>query len=339
MKYESNTTIAEVINAIAHADRVLVTTHQKPDGDAIGSTLALKRGLEQQDIACDIFVMGMVPSELDAVTEGTPYHRVEDGMPGDVYDLVLLVDTGAWAQVGPLADWLRSRHDIIIGIDHHAHGDDIAARRIVRAAAASTTQILFEVLSAFGCDITGERGGIAEALFLGLATDTGWFRHANGDADAFQTCARLLATGVDKPRLYQLIEETSRPERLALMARALTSLQYACDGTIAIMSITRDDFAETGGSSEDLTGMVNEPLRVGRIRASLLVSQVEQGETKISLRSKPAGDDGQFIDVNAVAKHLNGGGHVHAAGARIAADHDEALHVVLQTLEEQITVS
>ncbi|MCA9296638.1 MAG: DHH family phosphoesterase, partial [Phycisphaerales bacterium] len=317
MTYESNTTLADLAERLLAAKKVLIITHRKPDGDAIGSCLAIKRGMSAHGIASDIGLVGELPSFTDAIAVSTPYLRLTEAPAEDPYDLIVLVDTGAWSQVQPLGEWLRARHEKIIGIDHHAHGDEIAAQRFIDTAAASTTQILVRLIELMKCPLTGERGGIAEALFIGLATDTGWFRHSNGDASAFGVAAKLLATGVEKPRLYQLIEETARPQRLALLGRALKSLRYLNDGAVAVMTLTPADFRETGGDPEDLTGLVNEPMSVGTVRASILITRVDDEESKISLRSKPSTDGGAFIDVNAVARTLGGGGHVHAAGARM----------------------
>jgi phosphoesterase RecJ-like protein len=335
MTYESNTNLAGLAERLLSATNALIITHRKPDGDAIGSCLAIKRGLTMHGINSEIALVGELPSFIDAIAVSTPYTHLTQAPADDPYDLIVLVDTGAWSQVQPLGEWLRARHEAIIGIDHHAHGDEIASQRYVETAAASTTQILVRLLEQMKCPLTGERGGIAEALFIGLATDTGWFRHSNGDANAFGVAAQLLATGVEKPRLYQLIEETARPQRLALLGRALKSLRYLNDGAVAVMMLTPADFRETGGDPEDLTGLVNEPMSVGTVRASILITRVDNDESKISLRSKPATDGEAFIDVNAVARKIGGGGHVHAAGARMTADIDDAFAAVAEALAGQ----
>lgn len=316
MTYASTASLDDIADRLHQASRILCLTHRKPDGDAAGSCLAMKRALTTATRHVDIMFTGDLPDFLPAIAGETAFERVEHGEPDDQYDVILVMDTGAWSQVQPLDDWLRSRTDQIIGIDHHAHGDDIAGQRYVDTTAASTTQILLDLLSRMDVTLGGDRDTVAEALFVGLATDTGWFRHPNGDAAAFAAASRLLAAGVNKPRLYQLIEETARPERLALLGRALGSLRRIHHGRVALMTLTPADFAETGGAPSDLTGVVNEPLCVPTIRASILVTSVDDSETKFSFRSKPAPDGGSFIDVNAVAQELGGGGHVHAAGAR-----------------------
>ena len=201
------------------------------------------------------------------------------------------------------------------------------------------------LLDELGCDLTGGPGGVAEALFVGIATDTGWFRYPNATAETFALAARLLERGVDKTALFRELEETFPVQRLALQTRALASLEYVRDGAVAIQSLTHDDFVTTGGTVEHLTGLVNGPMVVGavheqedrvpllrvvplrhpgddlvRLRSHLVFPAAKPGLTKASFRSKPCASGGPVKDdedVSALARRLGGGGHVFAAGARL----------------------
>ena len=143
--------------------------------------------------------------------------------------------------------------------------------------------------------------------------------------------ARLLELGVDKTRLYQLIEESFRPQRLALQARAMASMEFVNDGAVAVMVIREEDFQQTGAMVDDLSNLVNLPMQVGSVRASILLVQHEPKRTKISFRSKPS-MTGDPIDVNELAHQFGGGGHIHAAGARIESDVDAAREAVVAAL-------
>ncbi len=364
-RYVSNATVPELAERITAARRIMLTTHAKPDGDGMGASLALARALAPKGKVTDIFLMGPLDPSLRVVAGDTPFHMVtatpavaaataggssaspnagsaaassaNPTLPGDDYDLAIVTDTGAWSQLEPLGPWLQRHHDHVIGLDHHAHGDDVASMRIVEPSAASTTQLLVLVLDELGCELTGGIGGVAEALFVGLATDTGWFRYPIADVEAFQVAARLLAAGVDKSRLYQIIEEQYRPQRLALQARALASVEYVRGGAVAMMSLRREDFEETGASEEDLTSLINAPMSIGSVRVSVLLAETAEGRTKISFRSKPTALDvngspqaGGPWDVNALAGRFGGGGHIHAAGARVDLSIEEARRAVLR---------
>ncbi|MHC5003749.1 MAG: DHH family phosphoesterase, partial [Planctomycetota bacterium] len=182
--YRTNATYPELAARLREAERVALITHERPDGDALGSVLALKRTLDRLGRASDVLLSGVLEEGLARVAEPTPLRQADRDPPGDDYDLVVVADTGAWSQVEAVADWLRPRHEQVIGFDHHRQGQPLAARRIVDAAAASTTVVLMPLIDELGVELTGEIGGIAEALFLGLATDTGWFRFSNADGPA-----------------------------------------------------------------------------------------------------------------------------------------------------------
>ena len=330
-------TLRQVGERIESANRTFITSHFKPDGDALGSAVGLARSLGALGRTSDVYFSGPLEPNLLSLATPTPVRRVEEHPPRDEYDLCVIVDTGAWSQLEPLDAWLRPKRDSIVVIDHHAHGNDIGAMALVNPRAASTTEILLELIREMNWPLTGGISSVAEALFIGLATDTGWFRFDNADAPAFAAASDLLACGVDKTRLYQIIEESWRPQRLALEARALASLEYFNQGAIAMMMLRSGDFAETGGSPEDLSGLINAPMMVGAVRVSILLSQSEPGRTKVSFRSKPRTADGEnrlFVDVNTLAQRLGGGGHVHAAGARLNVDIDDARAAVLQALAE-----
>jgi bifunctional oligoribonuclease and PAP phosphatase NrnA len=346
--YATNATFAQVAGRIAQAKSIMVTTHAKPDGDAVGAALALTRALQGMGKQADMFFAGPIEPPLYKTIGDTPFRKVEHQPPagGDAYDLVVILDTGSWPQLEPLAEYLKPRRERIVVIDHHPTGDaDLGSMRIVDPSSAASSQIVAALLDEMGIALTGGAGGIAEALFVGLATDTGWFKYANAGPEAFALAARLLECGVDKPRLYQIIEENYEPRRLALEARALTSLEFARGGSAAIQLLRPADFAVTGGRVEDLTGLVNTPLTVGKIRVSILLSQTPDNQgsaslskppvTKISFRSKaapPEGSNDDFVDVNALAARFGGGGHVFAAGARVNMDIDQARAAVIKAL-------
>lgn len=344
-RYETNATLERLGKRLRAARRAIVVSHSKPDGDALGSILAVVRACGAMGVASEGWLIGPVEASLLSLALPTRLEIVDPKrptVPQDEPDLIVIVDTGAWSQLEPLADWLRERVDRAIGLDHHARGDHVAAERVVDVACGSCTALVARLIDRLGVDVTsgGDRhgwGSIAEALYLGLATDTGWFRLPNAKGPEFALAGRLLDAGVDKNRLYAVVEENHRPARLQIEARALTSLRFESAGRIAVSRLTLSDFAETGAGLEEISGLVNRPLEVGAVRASILLVESEPGLVKASFRSKPApgeGDPGDFVDVNALAARFGGGGHVHAAGARLKGTLDQALEAILRALEQ-----
>jgi len=335
MSWDSTVSVDDLAARLESATSVICVTHAKPDGDAIGSVLAIVRGLSVHGQA-EGWLVGPVPEPLTRLVGDTAIRVFElgDTVPDDTPDLIVVVDTGAWTQVSMLGPWLRANHDRVVVIDHHASGnEEMSDTRLIDASAASATLIVLRVLQAMGVDLGRGNDSVAEALFAGLATDTGWFRQANADAAAFSAAAELLAHDVDKNRLHRMIEETARPQRLALLARLLDSIEWIADGRGAIMKLKADDFTATGGRRDELTGLVNEPLVVDGVEFSALLTEDPPDGVKMSLRSKPPKrTGGPFVNVRDVASHLGGGGHVHASGGRVTGDLGQARQALLEAL-------
>jgi len=334
MSYATNTTIDALAGELRRARRVLVTTHQKPDGDALGSVLAVVRACHALGVAAEGWVVDPCEGNLrsfEGQTAVTHIHPRKPELPAGDFDLAVVVDTGAWTQLEVLAPWLRDRHAQVIGLDHHARGDLVAARRVVDVSCGSCTALLARLVDALGVDMRSGsdargRGSIAEALYMGLATDTGWFRFPNARAAEFALAARLLDAGVDKDAMYQQIEQSSRAERVELQGCALSSLEMLSGGRVALMRLRAEDFDDTGAMLEETSGIVNIPMEIAAVRASVLaVDDRAAGVIKLSFRSKPADDSGGFIDVNELASRFGGGGHIHAAGAKQKGTLDEVI--------------
>ncbi|MBX3355927.1 MAG: DHH family phosphoesterase [Phycisphaeraceae bacterium] len=337
--YVGNIDAARAAARLRSAKRVVVTTHVKPDGDAIGSVLAILRMVRRLGGEAHAWLGGPVDLALGAFLRDEHIGDPRRALPTEEPDMVVVVDTGSWSQLDLMAPWVRSRAEKTLLIDHHRGGDPtVASERLIDPACASTTQLLLRVVDALEVPLRApgerEQGSLAEALFIGLATDTGWFRFSNADAAVFDAVARLLRAGVSKDRLYRIIEETARPERMRILARALASLELHAAGKAAVMVLSREDFSSSGGGPEDLSGLINVPMAIGSVEVSVLLSQSEVGEVKLSFRSKPPIEaGGAIVDVNAFAARFGGGGHVHAAGARIKGTLDEVLQCVRAELD------
>lgn len=318
--------------------RVVVLTHVKPDGDAIGSTLAVVRALLRAGIDARAWYSGPMPDFAAAVLGTTPAHVLDQyGLPPEEPDGVVIVDTGSWSQLEPFAAWLRERGAAAAIVDHHMHGDpDIAPRRFISTECAAAAQpagelcrLLLNLPSLEKLSVE-----IAEPLYLGLATDTGWFRHSNVTPAVMRMAGDLIAAGVDHARLYSLVQQQDKVARIRLLARALGSLEVLDQGRVALMTVTQQDFHDCHATATDTGGFVDVPLTAASIMVSVLVTESYAGPhdtqiTKVSLRAKE-GD--RAVDVNAIARKLGGGGHLRAAGAKLSLPLGEAKMRVLEAL-------
>jgi phosphoesterase RecJ-like protein len=333
-----------VVDRLRGAQRIAIFTHAKPDGDAIGSSTALARALAAAGKAVVVVYAPPVPERFGPMLEGVTVLRTEEGGLDDdrvrQSDLRVVVDTGSRAQLADAAEFLAAAPDAVIAIDHHRHGDpELSRDRLIEPECPAACELVAPICTGV-LGVASPRdlpGDIASALYLGIATDTGWFRHPNTRSSSHRIAADLIDAGVDHDALFQRVEQSDRPERLRLIARALGTLEFVADGAAAVLSITAADFAETGTGPEDTGGIVDVPRTVEAVRVVALLYDVTadpaEPMTKISLRSK-AGEP--LMDVNALAQTMNGGGHIHAAGARLAMPVAEARREVVRALNDMI---
>ena len=338
-EYASNTSIAQAADWLAAADSVTITTHFKPDGDAVGSSLALARTLTRldPDRHVELWYAGALPDFLAEIAGKTPARHLDTTPPteADRPDAIVIVDTGSWSQLEFVREFVTGRSDRSLIIDHHLRGDAaIADRRIVDASAPAAAQIVAHLCCRLlDVPANGLPVDIATPLYLGIATDTGWFRHSNTTPAMFRLVADLLEAGVASTDLYRIIEQRDRVSRLRLFGRALSKLEMHNRNTIALVMLDDQDFKDTGGTSGDTGGFADRMLAVESVQVAVVLTESKDHTgtpvTKISLRSKPGPDE---VDVNRVAGTLGGGGHARAAGARLPKSLTETREAVLAAL-------
>ena len=298
--------------------RPLLLSHARPDGDALGSLIALQAALRAQGAEPCALIYEPLPERYALLGELGPL-RVwqQDVNKADLEqaDGIVLLDTCTYKQLTPIADWLRTAAQPKLAVDHHLTRDPIPERYLVDESAAATCQILFDWFQAVGWPIDD---ACRDGLVVGIATDTGWFRHGNTNARVFETLAELTRRGASSAQLFHQLYYNDPVSRLRLHTAALASLELFLDDRLAVMCITPGTMRRVGALPSDTEELVNEPLRVGSVCVSvLLVSEVE-GRVRVSFRSKqPLNPEAPDVDVARAAQQFGGGGHKRAAGARI----------------------
>ena len=303
--------LSQTIAWLREHQNVLVLTHARPDGDAWGSAVAVRRLMERLGGSATIRLTGWLDPMMRELFPNEPV-TFDDPNPPKA-EAVVVVDTSAESQLDRDAAFCRSMEDRLLVIDHHAKGDQWT-HACVDATLPSTTALLAKLMLEAGLSLDQD---LADPLLLGLATDTGWFRHANADAGAFALAGSLIAAGARKDRLYQATEGAQHPARLSLMGTALGRLEWLSDNQIAIMGLSHGDFEAAGSGPEVLAGVVNEPLSVHGCSVSVLCTEVTPGLVKVSMRSLPDELGRPVVDVAEFAAQFGGGGHRTAAACRI----------------------
>jgi phosphoesterase RecJ-like protein len=247
--------------------------------------------------------------------------------PQNEPDRIVVVDTGAWSQLDPMRAWLEQRAERTIVIDHHLRGDEVGDMRFIDAKAAAACEIVADLIDLLGVE---HDAVIRDALFVGIASDTGWFRFSNARPRTHELAARLLREGVDHAALYGQLEQGDRPEKLRLLIRALDSLKLIRDGRAAVMTLRQADFEDTGANSEETERFVDLPQIVRDVQLVVLITEQQEGPTRLSFRSKSIED---AVNVSRLAQQFGGGGHARAAGAKV----DAPIDVVEQRVIDAIS--
>ena len=304
-----------IIDALAASKRVLVTTHVRPDGDALGTVAAMVLALRKMKIESEVLLLSHLPRKYTFVFEenSIPHHDAERGWPANLnlasFDTFLVMDTGTWSQLPGLRERVEAWKGRKLVVDHHLTQEDWADVKLVVTEAAAAGEIAAELLDVWGIDFDRP---IAASLFLAIASDTGWFQFSNTRPYTLRLAARLIEHGVDTDQMYQHLYQNERAERVTLQTRVQQSLELLLEGRLAVMRVRKDDFQQTGANVGDTENLINVPLQVRTVQVSLLfVEPTDPGPVRVSLRSK-----GQ-VDVARFAEQFGGGGHARAAGLKL----------------------
>lgn len=327
-------TSEEILATLARCKRVLVTTHVRPDGDALGSAGAMVLGMRQKGIDAEVLLLSHLPTKYTFIFKdhGIASTDVEAGWPErfpfERFDALLVVDTGTWSQLPGLKERVTGWDVPKLVVDHHLTQEDWATTKLVRTEAAAAGEIVADLLKRWGVTLNAP---MASCLFLAIASDTGWFQFSNTRPITMRLAATLMEAGVDTDRMYQLLYQNERAERVALQARALQSLELLTDNRLALMCIRKRDFEESHANVPDTENLINVPLQIRTVEVSILmVEPREPGPIRISLRSK-----GQ-VDVARFAEQFGGGGHARAAGLKIEGSLDAAHDKVVAAMLERL---
>jgi len=317
-----------LIEIIDRHDRFVISSHVRPDADAIGSEIGLAQLLEHRGKQVRIINPSGTPAHLHFLD---PQRQVQViGRPTSVEsvrdtDVHIIVDTSAWQQLQDVGHALRGSKAVKVVIDHHLSSDDLEALILRDVTASATGVLITELAETLNDSFTAMQAG---ALYAAIATDTGWFRFPNTDSRTLQTAARLVEQGVQPHLIYRELYERSSLARLKLQAVALSRVSLACAGRLGHTLVTRQDFIDTGAQPSDTEDVVNSCLTIEGVEAAFILVEQPDGRAKGSLRSRSQ------LSVAAIAEQFGGGGHRQAAGVMLPGPILEAQHKLLASFAE-----
>lgn len=304
------TKIDQSKNITLGANKILIVTHKNPDGDAIGSSLALRIALRNLDKEVEVAIIDSLPPEFVFLPH---YLKIKEEFAPEDFDMAIILDCGGWSRTGFFVDdelnidWPKH----LVVIDHHYRQNLTPGLHIVNGAASSASEIVYYILKEWNVPITRE---IALCLLTGLFTDTGGFKHSNVNEQVLKIAAELLAKGADMNKIVQNINGNKKIAQLKLWGKIINNLKVNREFGVVFSIVTQADLDEFGLTNEDVSGILDIIRGIVGTKAVLLLSEKEDG-IRGNLRTEEPD-----IDVSKLAVIFGGGGHIKAAGFSLPKD-------------------
>ncbi len=301
---------------------IIILPHENPDGDALGSAMALYLFLKKKGKDVTVGCKDRVPHFLDFIPHVDEVVKMPNGR---FYDIGIIVDSAGFHRAGTEIKVAKR-----VRIDHHVGGEFNGRYDYIDPRAPATASLIYELILAWDEEVIDEE--IATCLYVGLATDTGFFRYSNTNEYTFELARRLVRHGANPHYVYRMFSERESVRKMKLISKVLETLTLYEDGLVAGITIYDRFFRETGTEYTDSEGLVNYPRSIEGVEVAFaLIEKPEEGVWKVSLRSK------ESVDVSKVAERLGGGGHRYASGCKIKApSRDDALNLLLSEIRKQL---
>ena len=314
-------TLDNIIEEINNAESIVILTHENPDGDAIGSSLALYNGLKQIGKDADLIIPEF-PQTFEFLKNSK---EVKKEGKTDKYDLAIALDCGDIKRLDGFAKYFEDAN-VKISIDHHSANTMFADYNFVNPMAPACCQILVTVLEALGIEIDKE---IGTCLLTGIITDTGGFKYSGVTSETFEFAAELLNKGVNVSNIYKKVLQTLSKPSFELRRKAMNRLEFLEEGKIAFTYITLKDEEETMAGSNSHDGIVEMGRDIEGVEISIFLREKEDGY-KISLRSN------EYVNVSDICLMFSGGGHIRAAGGSVNLPFEQAKQKVIDECKKYL---
>tara|TARA_Y100001960_G_scaffold333691_1_gene440298 strand:- start:4371 stop:5396 length:1026 start_codon:yes stop_codon:yes gene_type:complete len=316
--------VNEVIN---NANRIMLTTHENPDGDGLGSECGLYYHFKEQNIDVRIINYSSMPDYYYFLNKDNIFEKydndIHDKWIKDV-DIVIIFDVGDYIRVRSIADVIDYYGLKTMNIDHHPHpGDHPFTYNIVDLSAAATGCMVYDYLKATSTKSIRKKS--LEGIYTAVMTDTGCFRYSNTDGKCHEIAIECLNVGVKTNKIYTRVYENNTRPRMQLLGELLTNIQYELDGNFAWFLITQDMISRAGAIKADVEGFSDMVRTIKGVEVAMMILENDKASCRINFRSK-----GKHI-VNDIAKSMGGGGHAFAAGAVVPGTLQDVKEMAVKT--------
>jgi bifunctional oligoribonuclease and PAP phosphatase NrnA len=313
--------ITAILAEIEKSSSFLITSHESPDPDAVGSSLALANYLVSRGKDVTLYLCDPVPENCRFLPMAP---QVLQEVPERDFDLCFVLDVGEFRRAGK-AITQNQRIARYINIDHHLGCDLFGVQNLVDAKACATAALVYRIIKAAGDEIDYPT---ALCIYTAILSDTGSFHYSNSDPEAFAIAGEMVAKGVNAWDVNENLYESEPLQRIALLALALSDLTVSPSGEYASVTVTQEMYRQTGSSAEDTDRFINYPRSILGVQVALFFREIEAGLFKVGFRSKGK------VDVAAVSASFGGGGHHNAAGCTVKGSLAEVKALVFERLEQ-----
>ncbi|HCJ56254.1 DHH family phosphoesterase [Lutispora sp.] len=313
-----------VVKLIGDSENIAILSHIMPDGDNIGSSLALYNALSKIGKNV-VFILDDDVPEVYKFLKGS--QKTEKPDNDHKFDLVIVLDCGDVGRLGRSSRYLEGAK--VINIDHHLSNSNFGLYNIVDISAAATGEIIYRLINRLEIALDKD---ICECIYTGIVTDTGQFQYSNTTDLTHEIAADLVRHGAEPWKLYRAIYQNNSKSKMKLIGEAINSLEFHFQSKIASMIIRKEVFETVGAKDEDADGIINFARDINGVEVALLFKETEDGKVKIGFRSK------DFVNVSDIAQEFGGGGHKRAAGATVAGAVENIKERVIESVIKAFSV-
>lgn len=311
--------LKKIARRLKKANHIAIFTHLNPDGDALGSSFAVKYALESIGKRATIYLEKPMPEKFNFL--GTDY-EIADYDSVSSADCAIVLDCGEYSRLGTTAE-LCKKIPSLVCVDHHKTGDTFGELYYNEPDAAATAQIVYKLVNLLTRNVPQNA---YEAIYTGISTDTGHFKFSNVSPETFRIVAKVLESGIDHRKITTIIYDTVKREKMMFLGAATERVQFFADGKVAVLDCPGEFLAGFGLTYDDVDELPNIPLNLEGVLASVLIKDRDENSKRVSLRTKDA------IDVSEVAQKFSGGGHKSAAACVISGNIEENLKNLIDTV-------
>lgn len=312
----------EIIRKIKESNKIAILSHIMPDGDSLGSSLALCNALNSAGKKSRFILDDTPPLKYRFLKN---YDKIE--RPGDYesFDIVIVIDCGDEERLGAAKKYLTD--NFIINIDHHISNNGFGNLNMVDTNAAAAGEIVYQIIKIM--DLTMDKE-ISECLYTAIVTDTGQFQYSNTTSVTHQIAGDLLNNGVNAPEMYERIYQSNSKEKLLLTKEVLNTLEFFNNDSISCISLSKKQMEAVNAKEEDSDGLINLARDIEGVETAVFLRELDENKIKVGFRSK------RIVDVSKIAERFGGGGHKRASGCTVCGTLEQVKSDIIEAVAKEI---